>query len=151
MPHLSSSQGPDASAARRGAGAARWIAPAILAAGLLATGVSTALTWQAAALRERLTFEHATEIELRTVEDQFRTYTALLRGAAGLFAAEDDTVTLAQFRAYVQRIELQRLYPGFLGIGFTPTLPASRGRPSPRAPRRWASRSSGCGRPPTTR
>ena len=125
MPHLSSSQGPDASAARRGAGAARWIAPAILAAGLLATGVSTALTWQAAALRERLTFEHATEIELRTVDDQFRTYTALLRGAAGLFAAEDDTVTLAQFRAYVQRIELQRLYPGFLGIGFTPTLPAS--------------------------
>jgi len=125
LPHLSSSQGPDASAARRGAGAARWIAPAILAAGLLATGVSTALTWQAAALRERLTFEHATEIELRTVEDQFRTYTALLRGAAGLFAAEDDTVTLAQFRAYVQRIELQRLYPGFLGIGFTPTLPAS--------------------------
>ena len=97
----------------------------ILVAGLLVTALSTALTWRAAALRDRLTFEHATEIELRTVEDQFRTYTALLRGAAGLFAAKGDTVTLAEFRAYVGRIEFQGLYPGILGIGFTPTLPAS--------------------------
>jgi signal transduction histidine kinase/CheY-like chemotaxis protein len=103
----------------------RWIPPAILAAGLLATGVTTVITWRSAELRSRLTFEHATEIELRTVEDQFRTYTALLRGGAGLFAANNDTVTLAEFRAYVQRIEFQGLYPGFLGIGFTPTLPAA--------------------------
>nr|WP_246731139.1 CHASE domain-containing protein [Methylobacterium sp. 2A] len=96
-----------------------------MAAGLLATAVGTALTWRAAHLRDRLTFEHATEIELRTVEDQFRTYTALLRGGAGLFAAQGDTVTLAEFRAYVRRIEFQSLYPGILGIGFTPTLPAS--------------------------
>ncbi|WP_246154670.1 CHASE domain-containing protein [Methylobacterium oryzihabitans] len=76
-------------------------------------------------MRDRLTFLHATEIELRTVEDQFRTYAALLRGGAGLFAANGDSVTLAEFRAYVGRIEFQSLYPGFLGIGFTPTMPAS--------------------------
>jgi signal transduction histidine kinase len=83
------------------------------------------LTWRAAHLRDRLTFAHATEIELSSVEDQFRTYTALLRGGAGLFAAKGDTVTLAEFRAYVRRIEFQGLYPGILGIGFTPTLPAT--------------------------
>jgi signal transduction histidine kinase len=105
--------------------AARWIPHAILAAGLLATGLSTALMWRAGSLRDRLTFLHATDIELRTVEDQFRTYTALLRGGAGLFAANRDTVTLAEFRAYVQRIEFQDLYPGFLGIGFTPSIPAT--------------------------
>ncbi|MGU3665403.1 CHASE domain-containing protein [Methylobacterium sp. A49B] len=87
--------------------------------------MSTALIWRAAKLRDRLTFEHATEIELRTIEDQFRTYTALLRGGAALFAAKNDSVTLTEFRAYVQRIEFQGLYPGFLGIGFTPTIPAS--------------------------
>nr|WP_245291309.1 CHASE domain-containing protein [Methylobacterium aquaticum] len=103
----------------------RWIPHAILAVGLLATGLTTALIWRAAEMRDRLTFLHATDIELRTVEDQFRTYTALLRGGAGLFAANDETVTLAQFRAYVQRIEFQTLYPGFLGIGFTPAIPAS--------------------------
>ena len=103
--------------------AARWVPRAILAAGLLATGVSTALIWRAANLRDRLTFLHATEIELRTVENQFRTYVALLRGGAGLFAANGDTVTLAEFRAYVERIEFQSLYPGVLGIGFTPTMP----------------------------
>nr|WP_245524119.1 CHASE domain-containing protein [Methylobacterium nonmethylotrophicum] len=105
--------------------AARWIPRAILIAGLLATGLSTALIWRSAEMRDRLVFLHATEIELRTVEDQFRTYTALLRGAAGLFAANDDAVTLAEFRAYVERIEFQSLYPGFLGIGFTPTMPAA--------------------------
>ena len=83
------------------------------------------MLWQSTELRDRLTFLHATEIELRTIEDQFRTYTALLRGGAGLFAAKNDTVTLADFRAYVQRIEFQHLYPGDAGIGFTPNLPAS--------------------------
>ncbi len=92
---------------------------------MLATAVCTALTWRAAELRDRLTFTHATEIELRAIEEQFRTYTALLRGAAGLFAAEGESVTLAEFRAYVRRIEFQALYHGYLGIGFTPTLPAS--------------------------
>ncbi len=109
----------------RARGAARWIPAAIVAAGLLATGLSTALLWRAAEVRERLTFLHATEIELRTIEDQFRTYTALLRGGAGLFAAQHDAVTLEEFRAYVQRIEFQKLYPGVLGIGFTPNIPAS--------------------------
>ncbi|KMO18420.1 histidine kinase [Methylobacterium platani JCM 14648] len=103
----------------------RWIPHSILAVCLLATALGTALIWRSAELRDRLTFLHATDIELRTVEDQFRTYTALLRGGAGLFAADGDTVTLAQFRAYVQRIEFQALYPGFLGIGFTPAVPAS--------------------------
>ncbi|WP_457106224.1 CHASE domain-containing protein [Methylobacterium sp. P5_C11] len=109
----------------RPARAARWIPPSILAAGLLATGLSTALFWRSAELRDRLTFLHATEIELRTIEDQFRTYTALLRGGAGLFAAKGDAVTLADFRAYVRRLDLESLYPGFLGIGFTPSLSAS--------------------------
>ncbi len=103
--------------------AARWVPGAILAFGLLATGVGTALTWRAAEMREHLTFVHATEIELRTVEDQFRTYAALLRGGAALFAANRDTVTLPEFRAYVERIDFRALYPGVLGIGFTPTVP----------------------------
>ena len=56
---------------------------------------------------------------------QFATDTALLRGAAGLFAAQSDQVTLSEFRAYVRRIEFEPLYPGVLGIGFTATLPAA--------------------------
>ncbi len=119
--------------------------------GLIATAFSTALILAGGELRDRLTFLHATDIELRTIEDQFRTYTALLRGGAGLFAANDDTVTLAQFRAYVQRIEFQTLYPGVLGFGFTPAI-----RPRARAFRRQggglgAYRVSACARRATTR
>ena len=105
--------------------ATRWIPSLILFGGLLATGGSTIVLWQSTQLRDRLTFLHATDIELRTIEGQFLTYTALLRGGAGLFAARNDTVSLAEFRAYVERIEFQSRYPGVLGIGFTPNLPAS--------------------------
>ena len=104
---------------------ARWLPLLILLGGLLATTASTVELRRSAQSRNRLTFLHATDIELRTIRDQFRIYTALLRGTAGLFAAQRDGVALAEFRAYVQRIELERLYPGMLGIGFTRTLPAS--------------------------
>lgn len=96
----------------------------VLFGGLSATFSATTLLWKSAETRNRLIFLHATDIELRTIKDQFSTYTALLRGAAGLFAAQKDKVSLIEFRAYVQRIDFQRVYPGILGIGFTRTLPA---------------------------
>lgn len=105
--------------------ASRWLPFLIWIGGLTATVGSTALLLDSAETRNRLTFLHATDIELRAIKDQFSTYTALLRGAAGLFAAQDDRVSLSEFRAYVRRIEFEPLYPGVLGIGFTATLPAS--------------------------
>jgi signal transduction histidine kinase/CheY-like chemotaxis protein len=81
--------------------------------------------WKSADARNRLIFLHATDIRLRTIKDQFGTYTVLLRGAAGLFAAQRDRVTLSDFRAYVQRSDIRRLTPGVLAVGFTRTLPAA--------------------------
>ena len=123
-PSRDRSSNPGTTSPRR-VGATRWISPLILFGGLLATGGSTTVLWQSSQLRDRLTFLHATDSELRTIESQFRTYTALLRGGAGLFAARNDSVSLNEFRAYVERIDFQSRYPGVLGIGFTPNLPAS--------------------------
>ena len=97
--------------------------------GLLATGCSTTVLWRSKEEQARLKFLHATEIVLQTIEDRFSTYTALLRGAAALFAAENDSVSLTKFRSYMQRIDIQRRYPGILGVGFTPTVPASELEP----------------------
>ena len=96
----------------------------ILIAGLIATTGSTFVLWKSADTRNRLIFLHATDIRLRTIKDQFSAYTVLLRGAAGLFAAKKDHVSLSDFRAYVERSNIKRLTPGILGIGFTRTLPA---------------------------
>ena len=105
--------------------AARWLPLLIWIGGLTATVGSSAILLNSAETRNRLTFLHATDIELRAIKDQFSAYTALLRGAAGLFAAQDDRVSLSEFRAYVRRIEFEPLYPRVLSIGFTATLPAS--------------------------
>ena len=113
---------------RAGPTAGAWLlrqAPVVVPIfGLLTTcGVTVAL-WRSNEARDHQRFLHAADVELRTIADQMRTYTALLRGAAGLFAANAD-VSRASFKAYVDRLDLEQRYPGILGVGFTPFIPSS--------------------------
>src|ERR1044071_3610244 len=61
------------------------------------------------------------ERTVQEIQDQIRlrieTSTALLRAGTGLFAASD-RVTAREFDRFVQQIELEKNYPGVLGIGF---------------------------------
>ena len=67
--------------------------------------------------QDRLNFERTAQ----EIQDQIRlrieTSTALLRAGTGLFAASD-AVNAREFDRFVQQIELQKNYPGVLGIGF---------------------------------
>ena len=51
------------------------------------------------------------------IADRLRDYEAVLRGAQGLFNASDE-VTWKEWRAYVQSLKLDQVYPGIQGIGF---------------------------------
>ncbi len=51
------------------------------------------------------------------IADRLRDYEAVLRGAKGLFNASDE-VTREEWRAYVQSLKLDQVYPGIQGIGF---------------------------------
>ncbi len=51
------------------------------------------------------------------IADRLRDYEAVLRGAQGLFNASDE-VTREEWRAYVQSLKLDQVYPGIQGIGF---------------------------------
>ncbi len=62
-----------------------------------------------------------------TIRDSLNTYTALLRGGAGLFAASE-VVTRQEFHTYFQRLRAEHFYPGLGGFGF-----AKRVRPGERA------------------
>jgi len=61
------------------------------------------------------------ERTVQEIQDQIRlrieTSKALLRAGTGLFAASD-RVTAREFDSFVQRIEMEKNYPGILGIGF---------------------------------
>jgi two-component system OmpR family sensor kinase len=66
---------------------------------------------------DRLRFFNAVEDTTINIETRLQTYIALLRGAAGFFAAEH-TVNQQQFASFVSRLNLQKNYPGTQGIGY---------------------------------
>ncbi|CAA9535791.1 MAG: hypothetical protein AVDCRST_MAG91-3398 [uncultured Sphingomonadaceae bacterium] len=93
---------------------------------LVAVGAALAL-WRSAESRDRARFEAESRVASVAVHERMERQIALLRGAAGLFAASD-SVEAGDFNAYVERIDLKGRYPGVLGIGFAPHLnrPAER-------------------------
>src|SRR5262245_1297630 len=52
------------------------------------------------------------------IDKSIQTATALLRAGTGLFAASE-SVEPQEFTDFIARIELQKHYPGILGIGFS--------------------------------
>lgn len=67
-------------------------------------------------------FSSSAESIVGAVENQIQTQLTLLRGTAGFFNGSE-TVTAEEFGAYIARLDLERNYPGVLGIGFAVTHP----------------------------
>lgn len=57
-----------------------------------------------------------------TIELRMAAHAQILRGVAGLFAASDE-VKRAEFKAYIEALNLQEHYPGILGLGFSKLIP----------------------------
>ncbi|WP_161976378.1 CHASE domain-containing protein [Mycolicibacterium sp. CH28] len=86
----------------------------------------TGVTWRIAEsgaksqLSER--FQSDTEAMERLVESNLMTDIKALKGGASLFAASSD-VDRANWKAYVDGLDLARDYPGVLGYGYSEVLP----------------------------
>ena len=93
---------------------------------LVAVGAAWAL-WQSSEARDRSRFDVESRIAALAVTERIERQTALLRGAAGLFAADPD-LSASSFDAYAERLGSTRSYPGVLGLGYAPFLrgPAER-------------------------
>jgi CHASE1-domain containing sensor protein len=91
--------------------------------GLLLAILVTA-AWQRWLYRQtqRAVMEEAMRVEAE-LTGRVDAYIALLRGAAGLFAASDD-VTREDFKLYVAQLDFARNYPGAQEIGFSLRIPA---------------------------
>ena len=94
----------------------------VAAAGLLATFAGGYLLEQGRTARERLRFDAVVDQANEAVGNRLETYIAVLRAGAGLFAASD-SVNATEFRAFADRVELTRRYPGIQGIGFSVVAP----------------------------
>ncbi len=71
--------------------------------------------------RDHARFENAVQSTTDRIQHQLGAYAALLQGASGLFAAQED-MDRQEFAAYVERLQLERSYPGVRGIGFSQRL-----------------------------
>src|SRR5688572_1365982 len=90
----------------------------VLICGLAATALATYLVNENLRYRERQQLEDVRHQVERAIYSRIEAYIGLLRGGAGLFAA-NQTVTLQQFRQFVQRLEVHKRYPGLQGFGYT--------------------------------
>lgn len=100
-------------AKRRG----RWVPWIVLVGGLLLTATTSVLLQRALDSRDRARFESNVQSTADHIEGRVHAYEALLRGAAGLFAASEH-VSREEFRTWVSRVELQTAYPGNQGLGY---------------------------------
>jgi signal transduction histidine kinase len=114
---MESSRRPAAGSDRR-TGWAPWL---VLAGSLALTTAATTFVSLTARERDAARFENAVQSASDRVRSRIDVYTAMLRSASALFAASD-TVTPAHFRGFVDRLEVQRWYPGIQGIGWTQRL-----------------------------
>lgn len=94
-----------------------WIPYIIFVITLILTTVSTYYVSYATYKEDQLRFSNAVQDTQTSIQTRFETYIALLRGGAALFAAVPDP-SQQQFEAYVNRLHLQKNYPGTLGIGY---------------------------------
>lgn len=90
----------------------------VLACGLAATALATYLVYENLEYRDRQHLQDARHQVERTIQTRMEAYVGLLRGGAGLFAA-NPTVTLDQFRRFYQRLEIGKRYPGLQGFGYS--------------------------------
>ena len=84
----------------------------MLVTGLLVAGVAMSIERQ-----DRLAFDYEVERTRDAIEQRLAVTANLLRGTAGLFEASHE-VSGAEFRRYVDTLQLRTRYPGILGIGF---------------------------------
>jgi CHASE1-domain containing sensor protein len=67
---------------------------------------------------------HSSETIAR-IEDRLKTSEQVLRGAQGLFVAEN-AVDRTAFRSYVETLKLDESYPGIQGVAFSVSVPPER-------------------------
>lgn len=92
-------------------------------AALLASLLLTGLVWHGLRTQIRHNFEQHFDLRAREVvgaiESRMRDHEQILLGGAGLFDAADGRVDRAAWRAYVERLNLARNYPGIQGVGYS--------------------------------
>jgi len=71
---------------------------------------------------QRADFDYRVRDTLDRIEQRMNVYAELLRGAQGMFAGSQE-VSRKEFQTYIEALQIEKNYPGILGIGFVKVIP----------------------------
>jgi two-component sensor histidine kinase/CHASE1-domain containing sensor protein len=94
------------------------IPAAVFLAGLTVTAAATLTTLKLVAIRDADHFQRLQSQVMNAVDDSFDLYSAILRGAAGMAAIDEDRFDPAKFSLYAQTVGVPDRYPGLRGLGY---------------------------------
>jgi CHASE1-domain containing sensor protein/two-component sensor histidine kinase len=98
----------------------------VLAVGLIATAVVTALVWRITKAKDEERFEYAVSQAQDNIKGRLDTYVAMLRAGAGFVTVQRGAITRVQFQDFVEQLQIGTQYPGVQGIGFSARLPGRK-------------------------
>jgi len=101
-----------------------WFAFFILLLGVIATLLFALYANRAAVSQEQLQFDGFVQRTQDALTNGLDTYVVLLRSGSGLLEANEDT-TRAEFRTFVNKLELRNKYPAVQGVGYIQYVPAA--------------------------
>ena len=99
-----------------------WLA---LAVGLVATAVATAMGYSLVRGNEQARFQRRVEQISQAITNRMVSYEQVLKSASGLFAASVE-VEAMEWRAFYEKLDLERLYPGIQALGYSEFVPPER-------------------------
>jgi PAS domain S-box-containing protein len=99
-----------------------WLA---LAVGLVATAVATSMGYSLVRGNEQARFHRRVEQISQAITNRMVSYEQVLKSASGLFAASVE-VEAKEWRAFYEKLDLERLYPGIQALGYTEFVPSER-------------------------
>lgn len=97
--------------------------------GIAASGLAAYQVAQIAEEKDRERVEHIFGQVHNAIEARLETYIAMLRAGAGFVSSQEGAVTRAEFRRFVDQLQLAAHYPGVQGIGFSARLTSEGGDP----------------------
>lgn len=97
--------------------------------GLAASGLASYQVARIAGEKDRDRIEHIFGQVHNAIEARLSTYIAVLRAGAGFVSSQDGVVSRAEFKRFVDQLQLATHYPGVQGIGFTARLTSGGGDP----------------------
>jgi PAS domain S-box-containing protein len=101
-----------------------WLAWLALSLGLLVTAAVSTLLWERLNVATAQRFSSEVDKVVAQLRRRMVAHEEILRGAAGLVRASSE-VTREEWRDYVNELNLERNYPGILGVGLTVRVAAA--------------------------